>query len=137
MPTIVDPNTGQTIQLPYGDEGGAPPPGPPMGGPPPELLAMLAGAQGAPPGAAPGGPPPMPEGPQFKDPAEALRDLFQLVQSHPYLQMESDDADLAQLQKILSSMQDLLAKNQKQAESAMGVGPAQKFLMKQTAGQGV
>lgn len=114
--------------MPYPeDQMGAP--APPMGGPPPELMAMLAGA-GAPPG------PAAPEAPSFKDPSEALRDLFELVKSHPYLQMETDDADIAQLHKILTSMADLLAKNQKQAETALGVGPAQKFMMKQS-GQGL
>lgn len=125
----IDPMTGAPLPYPE-DQMGAPPMAPPMAGPPPELMAMLAGGMGAPPGAGPAGPP-MPEAPSFKDPSEALRDLFDIVKSHPYLQMETDDADLAQLQKILSSMQDLLAKNQKQAESALGIGPAQKFMMRQ------
>lgn len=128
MPVHIDPATGQAIQVPddpmMGLVPSGPPPGPPPGAPPSELMAMLAG------GMPPGGMPSDPEQ-QFKNPAEALKDLFGKVKSHPYLQMETDDADLAQIQKILSSMQDLLAKNQKQAEAALGVGPAQKYMMKQ------
>jgi hypothetical protein len=77
----------------------------------------------------PGGPG-APEAPQFQSPADAIRDIFEYVRNHPYLQMETDDADLAQINKIISSLSDLLAKNQKQAEAALGIGPAQKFMLK-------
>jgi hypothetical protein len=92
VPMIQGPD-GQIIELPYGDEGGAPM-GPPQGG---------------------GG-----------SPAEIIREILQVADQ--YRQAEQDDEDLAVMAKIIAQLQTLLAKQQKEADQALGVGPGAKFL---------
>ena len=116
--------------------GGAPM-GPPPGGPgglPPELAGLLGG--GAPPGGPPmGGPEGMPpEGPPEGGGSEvdilsqALETLME------YLTVASDDIEKAKAMKAAGIVQELLASNQKEQESAAGIGPAQKGMAKALAG---
>ena len=106
---------------------GGPPPG--GGGLPPELAAMLGGGGGDP---MAGGPPP--EGPpegggsEVDILSEALDVLMQ------YLQVASDDIEKAKAMKAAGIVQELLASNQKEQETAAGIGPAQKGMAKALAG---
>ncbi len=49
-----------------------------------------------------------------------------------YLEAEQDDEDLAVGTKLLAGIQQLLAKQQKEADGTLGVGPAEKYVRKQT-----
>lgn len=60
--------------------------------------------------------------------SQALDTLMQ------YLQIASDDIEKAKAMKAANIVQDLLASNQKEQETAMGVGPAQKGMAKALAG---
>jgi hypothetical protein len=111
---------------------GPPPPGPPgAGGPPPALLALLAAHAAA----AQGGPPPGVLGPGEAGPEddehEPIRILNQVLQLlHRYLTVEPDQEDKAAVAKLLALTQGLLAKDQKDAEAALGGGPATRVLRK-------
>lgn len=89
------------------------------------------GAQGAPPDAsAP------PEGPTTADPKQGdnldnLRSAIDSIVS--YMQDEPDPEDLAKANKAKQALLDLLASNQKMNDQAMGAGPGEKFVRKQTA----
>lgn len=77
-----------------------------------------------------GGPEPGGTGPQGgSDPASALRALIQGARA--YMEIEQDDEDLAVAAQVITLIQKLLAKNQKEADAAMGVTPASKFLRRQ------
>jgi hypothetical protein len=122
----IDPQTGQP--LPYPDEE------PTADGIPPELLAMLTGGAG--------GEPELDDAAldeQFGiggeeeeaeespgSPADALRDVLGGLQG--YMDIEQDDEDLAVAAKVLAQLQSLLAKQQKERDAALGVGPAQRVL---------
>lgn len=116
--------------LPYPDE---------MGGgqaaPPPDLLAMLGGGM-APPMGDPmaGGPagPPAPEPPS--DPAGILKQMLDL--SKQYMDVEQDDEDKAAIASILSKIQTLFAKQQREADAALGVSGPQKFMRRQAVSGG-
>lgn len=100
---------------------------------PPELMAALGGAgaagpmgpEGPPAGVAPGPPP---------SGADALADLIQMVQSHPYVASEQDPEDIAAIQNIIAQLTKLQAKQQKEADAAMGTSPAQKHMRRQYSG---
>lgn len=105
--------------LPYPDEQQAPPP---------ELMALLGGGM-APPMGDPmaGGPPPGPEPPS--DPAGILKQMLDL--SKAYMDVEQDDEDKAAIASILSKIQTLFAKQQREADAALGVSGPQKFMRRQ------
>jgi len=71
-----------------------------------------------------------PEGPPEQglpqDPVEMLRLLIDGVKD--YMDTERDEEDLVDAADILRKLQKLIAKQQKEQDQAMGVGPAQKFL---------
>lgn len=93
----------------------------PMGAPPmsaPPLPPMGPEAMGPPPPPDDGG----------EDPVEILRALVEGTQM--YLQVEPDDSDKQVATQVLNLLQKLLAQNQMQAEKALGVGPAQKYMAK-------
>lgn len=128
------------------------PQGPPQGGPPPALLAMLAqhaaaqhqAAQGA--GPAPGAPPPQllallahhmaneappDQGPADADPHQPIRILQQMIQlGQEYQRVEPDAEDKATMAKVLSTLHQYLAKDQQDAEGALGGGSATRVLRK-------
>lgn len=135
------------MMMPPGGLGPPPPPPGPGGGgggpPPPELMALLSGLTGGGPAAGPGGPPgpsgPPPSGEGEHGPGEGLgsgsdkqlKDI-EMARDHVLSAMELED-DAIQKQamaKIYAELQKLLAENQKERESALGVGPSQKFMAK-------
>lgn len=91
--------------------GPGPAPGPPGagGGLPPDLAAAL-GIGGAPPGAPGGAPTP--------SPVDIVQQMLDLSQT--YLQAEQDQEDLLAMQKIGTELQQLLAKDQQDADKMMG-----------------
>lgn len=113
-----------------------------------DLFGALGGGGMAPPGGGagmspPGGSPPPGDGPapasltsqSSGEPAsDAARQAIDFVRTA--LEAESDDEDLVMLQKVMSDLQSYLAKQQKTADTALGMGPGQKFLRKQTAMSG-
>ncbi len=78
--------------------------------------------------------PPEEGGGAVKDPVEALRILVDGLKA--YLEIEPDDEDKNQAAQCLAKLQALLAKNQKQEETALGVSPAAKYVARQGARQG-
>lgn len=95
---------------------------------PPELMAMMQGGGMPPPGMAMGPPPmgpEMEEGPP-QDTASFIQDLIE--HARQYDEIERDPQDLAVMAKIIAQLRQLLAAQQKEADAAMGVGPAAKFL---------
>jgi hypothetical protein len=124
---------------------GAGPPGPPGAGPPPELMALLAGGGGpGGPGGPPGGPPPGP-GPQGAagpggppgGERQAVTFLRQAIDAiHQYVNVEPDDIDVQAAMKVMAGLQQILAKDQKDMESAVGITPQVRFLRKAQGGVG-
>lgn len=105
-------------------------------GVPPQVLAMLQ-AQGGPGG--PGGPsgPPPAQGPPGGDDGDhpAIQFLKQAMQSlRRYEQAEADPEDKAVAAKVYALLTQLLAKDQKEADAAMGASPATKYLRNANAG---
>lgn len=101
----------------------------PEGGPPPELMQMMMAGQGPPPGMGgpPQGPPPGAEqGPQFGTSAELIAATIDLLRGYP--EVEQDQEDLAVAAQVIAALQKLLAKQQREADTATGVGPAARFL---------
>lgn len=99
--------------------------------PPPELMMMLAGqgppGMGGPPGI--GGPqgPPQPEQPQGpRSSVELIAAAIDLLRGYP--EVEQDQEDLAVAAQVIAALQKLLAKQQREADTATGVGPAARFL---------
>ncbi len=66
---------------------------------------------------------------QRGDPTDLLRQAAAQIQA--YLEAEQDDEDLAVATKLLAGIQSLLAKQQKEADGALGIGSAEKFVRKQ------
>lgn len=111
----------------------APTPGPI----PPALLAILAAHQQAA-GGAPGTPPqpgpaPQPQGqpqPEASDderqPIAILKQMIDL--GNQFVQVEPDAADKATMAKLLATLHQYLAKEQSDAEAALGGGPATRLL---------
>jgi hypothetical protein len=112
---------------------GAGPPGAAPGELPPELAGLLGG--GAPPGGPEGLPP---EGPPAEEGGGSEVDVLSAIldQVMEYLQIASDDIEKAKMMKAANIVQDLLASNQKEAEMAGGIGPAQKGMAKALGGFG-
>jgi hypothetical protein len=113
---------------PIGPPGEPPmaPPGPPMGGPPmggglpPELAGLMGGGGGLPPGGE------APEGEEGE--IDKLTRMLDIAME--YMQIASDDIEKSKMMKAAAIVQDLLASNQKEAETAAGIGPAQKGMAK-------
>lgn len=86
----------------------------------------------------PGGQGGSPQGPQGQGggaeqkPIEILRGMIELAQA--YLQTEPDDIDKGTMAKVLAQLQAYLAKDQQDAEKAMGVTPQARFLRKANQG---
>lgn len=111
--------------------GGGPPPGPPPPppdagpgpgppGPPGDLAALLGG------GGTPTGP--------LDDSSAIVQQMLDLSQQ--YLSTEQDQEDLLTMQKISTELQQLLAKDQKDAESMMQGKPTPRGMRKALAGPG-
>ncbi len=92
--------------------------------PPPELMMMLAG-QGPPMQAPPGMGPPEPEQPP-RSSADLIAAAIDLLRGYP--EVEQDQEDLAVAAQVIAALQKLLAKQQREADTATGVGPAARFL---------
>lgn len=98
---------------------------------PPELVAMLQ-AGGGPPAPGPMGPPQ--GGPSFgpgqgPDSAAFLEGLID--HARQYDRVERDPQDLAVMAKVIAMLRQLMAAQQKEADQALGVGPAARFLRRQ------
>jgi hypothetical protein len=110
----------------------APPPGPagvPPGAPP-ELAGLLGG--GAPLGGPAGLPP---EGPPEEGGGSEVDLLSSMLDTAmQYMQVASDDIEKSKMMRAAAIVQDLLASNQKEAETAAGIGPAQKGMAKALGG---
>ena len=115
---------------------GAPPATP--DGPPPELMALLAGGGGPggpggpPPGAGPGGPPPSPGGGGERQAVQFLRQAIDALQQ--YIGVEPDDIDTQAAMKVMAGLQQILAKDQKDMESAVGITPQVRFMQRAQGG---
>jgi len=111
---------------PYGgappDLGGAPPED---GGLPPELMALLGGGAGAP--AAPSPAEPTAGGPE-DEPIDILKQMIELA--NRYISVERDAEDQATMSKLLATLHQYLAKDQQDAEAALGGGPATRLMRK-------
>ena len=112
--------------------GGPPPTGP--GAPPPALLQLLlahAAAQHAAGGPGPAGLPPDVPGQPDTDEHEPIRILQQMIQlAERYMHVEPDREDTATMAKLLATLHQYLAKDQRDAEGALGGGPATRVLRK-------
>lgn len=101
----------------------------------PDLGALLAGAGPGPGGPPPGmmGPPPAgpPAGPSGQ-PVDDLKGLVDLV--HQLIGKEPDEEDKAVLAKCLSALQNLLAKDQREQDTAMSGATSPRVLRKAAAG---
>lgn len=103
---------------------------------PPALLAILAAHQqaaGGAPGAPQPGPSPQPQGqpqPEASDderqPIAILKQMIDL--GNQFVQVEPDAADKATMAKLLATLHQYLAKEQSDAEAALGGGPATRLL---------
>jgi len=112
----------------------AAPPDAGPGGPPPELMALLGGAgpggpgPGAPPGpAGPGGPP----GGE-REAVNYLRQAIDAIQQ--YISVEPDDIDVQAAMKVMAGLQQILAKDQKDMETSVGITPQVRFMRKAQGG---
>lgn len=110
----------------------APTPGPI----PPALLAILAAHQQAA-GGAPGtpqpGPQPQPQGQPQPETSDDERQPIQILQQmialgNQFIQVEPDAEDKATMAKLLATLHQYLAKEQQDAEGALGGGPATRIL---------
>lgn len=102
---------------------------PQQGGVPPALLALLAQHQGA--GAPPPAGPPAPIGeePGNDDEREPIAILKQMIDlGNQFIKAEPDAEDKATMAKLLSTLHQYLAKEQSDAEAALGGGGATRVL---------
>jgi hypothetical protein len=107
----------------------------PSGGIPPALLAVLASHQaGAQPGSPQPGPPPQaqpqgqdqPGGEDERQPIQILQQMIAL--GNKYIQVEPDAEDRATMAKLLATLHQYLATEQKDAEGALGGGAPTRLL---------
>lgn len=100
------------------------PEGPPQGDPGP-LLAMLGGGE-------PQGPPPeeQQQGGPEDEPISLLKQMLQLAAQ--YLQVEPDEEDKATMAKVQATLQQYLAKDQADAQQALGGNPAISRIMRKS-----
>lgn len=91
-----------------------------QGGPPPGLQASPSG---------PAGPP----SPQGGDPVTYLKLAMEAVLKAG--QAETDEEDKAALAKVFAQLQQIMAKDQKEKDAAMGTTPAHKYMRSQAGNQ--
>lgn len=96
---------------------------PEQAGMPPELAGIFGGLGGPPAG------PPAPET-DVSDPVELVRQIMRDALS------PVDANEEASIANIVAKFQQLIAAQAKEADTAMGVGPAQKFMRRQAAAGG-
>lgn len=101
----------------------------PQGGPPPGLLALLAAHGGPPPQAQPE----TPESGGERQPIAILKQMISL--GNQYITVEPDAEDKATMSKLLMTLHQYLAKEQSDAEAALGGGPATRVMRKLGSGQ--
>lgn len=103
---------------------------PDSAGPPPGLLEMLQGGGGAPPPDQPGQPASdTPDaGGDEQEPISILKQMIKLGQQ--YQAVEPDAEDKATMAKLLATLHTYLAKDQQDAEAALGGGSATRVLRK-------
>lgn len=90
-------------------------------GPPPGLLAMLQSGQ----------PPDQQQPEQGEDEREPIAILKQMIQlAARYIQVEPDAEDKATMAKLQATLHQYLAKEQSDAEAALGGGPATRLMRK-------
>lgn len=114
---------------------GQPPAAPTDAGPPPDLAAALGAGAGGPPAgpydataaAPPEAPPEAPTG-AGGDPIDTVSGMLEMGKG--YLDSEQDHEDLLEMQKILTQLQNLLTKNQKDADQAMAGNTSPRTLRK-------
>lgn len=105
------------------------PPGGPQQGPPPELLAMLAQHAAQQNGGPAPAPSPQPPDQGGGDERQAIQILQQMISlGNQFIQVEPDATDKATMAKLLSTLHQYLAKEQTDAESALGGGPGTRLL---------
>lgn len=101
---------------------------------PPELLAAMAGgAPAGPPLGFPIGPPPdsgSPTSPPTGSTTDLIRKMIEI--GSLYLRVETDDADLSEMQSILAKLQSRLAKESQSRDKALGVTPELKAMGRAT-----
>jgi hypothetical protein len=101
---------------------------PDSAGPPPGLLEMLQGGGGAPPEQAPEPAPDQGGGSPEDEPISILKQMIKLGQQ--YQAVEPDAEDKATMAKLLATLHTYLAKDQQDAEAALGGGSATRVLRK-------
>jgi hypothetical protein len=106
----------------------------PPGAPPPGLMEMMAGGGGpsagpqGPPNPAQAGPSGRPPGPQMSN-EEQRKLLEEMIKiADVYRAVNTDPETLAAVTKVVNDLMKLIAMEQKQLDSAVGVGPQQKML---------
>lgn len=85
---------------------------------PPQLLAMLGGAAQA--------PPPQEQGDDEREPIQILKQMIQLA--NQFIKVEPDADDQATMAKLLSTLHQYLAREQQDAEAALGGGSSTRVL---------
>jgi hypothetical protein len=92
---------------------------------------------GAPPGAGPPGPPPGAQGGAGGNAQQAISFLRQAIQNlHQAQQAEPDPEDQAIISKTVSLLMQMIAKDQKEKDAALGTTPAHKAMRNSTGGPG-
>lgn len=133
---------------PGGPGGAAPPdlgpggPGGPALGPggpsgpdaPPDGMPPSITVGGGPGGDTPDGGAGGPGGNSEQQALALLRRMIDLATQ--YIQVEPDPEDRATMSKLLATLHDYEAKDQKEADAAMGTGPAQKFMRRTVRSSG-
>jgi hypothetical protein len=110
----------------------------------PSMLAGLAGASGPSGPIGPGGPPqgppqslPLPLPPHPHAPSEGNAGDKAVSALQAWLHSEQDPQDKAVISGLLQKAHQLQANEAKEKDAAIGVSPAQKFIRRQNAKQGV
>jgi hypothetical protein len=101
--------------------------GDPGGGMPPDIAALLGGG-GAPPEAAPAGPPGIMDG-EFGGGEEALTAALDALQAA--IDAEADQEDVQVMLQCQTKLQQILAKNQSEADAGVGGSVSPKAMRKQ------
>lgn len=104
-----------------------------MSSAPSPLDALLGG--GGPPGGMPPGPPPEPAAEEpAGDTMSVIRQMIDMAKQ--YLDVEDDDQEKAQMAGILKTLQDFLAREQKEHDDAMGGKMSPRLIRKSYAAGG-
>lgn len=115
MPIAIDPQTGQPVMLPDDGTGG------------PQMAMPGADFPGGTPGGIPGAPGPAP--PEQAGPGnflDAIASAMQTVKAAYELARDEQEAEGAA--KVLLELQRLLSRRQKEAQTAIGIGPQQRVM---------